>query len=159
MKANHENRYHETPPGFIPTPYVAILLYMTTTIEQRGILWLKLSSDAQANLRAAYPPMYSDTYYDHVTLLFDVRRKEVAAHIGQHAEVAVYAHANNDDIEAVRVTSSLPDTYGVPHITLSARPGITAFASVAMLHGDHDETARPAPLLLDGIIEFVPLVA
>lgn len=130
---------------------------MDTPAEQRGILWLKLSSESQAELRAAYPPKYHDRYYDHVTLLFDVERKEVTQYIGRQEQVEAYAHGYNNLIEAVRVRSSLPDTYGVPHITLSAQPGTAPFASVAMLQGEHTETPRDTPLVITGTIEFVPL--
>lgn len=130
---------------------------MTTPNNQRGILWLKLSPTSKDTLRLTYPPKYTDTYYDHVTLLFDVTHDEVAKQIGKHAVVKVYAHAFDDSIEAVRVESALPDTYGVPHITLSAQSGVEAFRSVAMLGGDHTETPCSEPFSIDGTIEFVPL--
>lgn len=135
----------------------AILRSMSNPSEQRGILWLRLSPTAQKKLKNAYPPAYPDNYYHHVTLLFDVAKQDVLQYIGRQEQVEVYAHASNNRIEAVRVRSQLPDTYGVPHITLSAQSGVDPFESVAMLRGDHTETPCDPPFAILGTIEFVPL--
>lgn len=130
---------------------------MDNPTEERGILWLKLSQASQEKLKSVYPPKYQDSYYHHVTLLFDVAKKDVLQYIGKQKQVEVYAHGYNNRIEAVRVHSQLPDTYGVPHITLSAQSGTDPFESVAMLHGDHTEIPRSTPFSVSGTIEFVPL--
>lgn len=130
---------------------------MNTAHTDRGILWLKLSPESRQALAAAYPAKFEDIYYDHQTLLFGVDRKDVAEYIGKQESAEVYAHSYNDRIEAVRVRSRLPDTYGVPHITLSARTGVKAFESVAMLRSEHAEVHRDTPLVVTGTLEFVPL--
>jgi len=127
-------------------------------MNDRGILWLKLDTQSRARLSAAYPAKYHDTYYDHVTLLFGVLRKDVEEYIGQEAQTSGYAYVDNGYIEALRVDSGdLPDTYGVPHITLSAESGTDPFESVAMLINDHSETPRDAPLVITGTIQFISL--
>ena len=130
---------------------------MNSSDDMRGILWLKLSPASQEQLKSAYPPRYNKAYYHHVTLLFDVSQKSVTQYVGKEEQIEVYAHSFNDRIEAVRVHSHLPDTYGVPHITLSARPNVAPFESVAMLRGEHTEAPRKTPLLVSGVMEFVPL--
>ena len=130
---------------------------MPDSITDRGILWLKLDAASQEALKLAYPPRYLTIYYDHVTLLFDVAREDVTEYVGKNEQVAAYAHSYNDHIEAVRVQSDLPDSYGVPHITLSALPGVHPVESVVMLQNDHTEIPREKPLIITGTIEFVPL--
>lgn len=130
---------------------------MTNPTDNRGILWLKLNQASRDILRTTYPSKYDDAYYDHVTLLFGATRKEVESYIGEHAEVTVYAHAFDDSIEAVRVNSTLPDTYGVPHVTLSAKSGVEPFKSVAMLQGKHTEVPCSKPFTISGTIEFIAL--
>lgn len=132
---------------------------MTNAPKKYGILWLKLSAESRDRLKAAYPPKYTVVYYDHVTLFPDIERQKVTHYIGEQAEVQVYASAFNEHIHAVRVQSTLPDTYGVPHITLSATAGTPPFASVAMLQADHTETQRDQPLTLTGTIEYIPFSA
>jgi len=123
-----------------------------------GVLWLKLDADSKQLLQKLYPPKYSDPYYDHVTLAFGVPRESVSHLIGQAASANVYAYAHNAKVEAVRVkTSGLPDTYGVPHITLSTQQGVEPFESVAMLKGDHQEVPINPPFELKGQTEFILL--
>lgn len=123
-----------------------------------GILWLKLDATSKRQLQDAFPPHYPDTYYDHITLVFGTPQEPVNHLIGTRSTAIVYAHAHNDKIQAVRVRANgLPDTYGVPHVTLSAQPGVEAFESVAMLQGEHEETEIDPPLEITGTIEFIPL--
>jgi hypothetical protein len=125
---------------------------------ETGILWLRLDADSKELLQKLYPHKYPAEYYHHVTLVFGTTRELLRHPIGTLATVRAYAHAHNADIEAVRVeTDGLPDTYGVPHITLSAQPGVGPFRSVAMLQGDHQEEPIDPPLELKGDLEFNPL--
>jgi len=131
---------------------------MNTRETGRGILWLKLEEASRQTLQAHFPPKYPTTYYDHVTLAFGTNQELVRGLIGITATVRAYAYASNTEIEAVRVqTNGLPDTYGVPHITLSAQPGVEPFKSVAMLQGEHGEVPISPNLKLFGVIEFIPL--
>ena len=124
----------------------------------KGILWLQLSPQSQAQLKQAFPPRYPNSFYHHVTLAFGVTRQEVEQYIGQPAVVQAYAYASNVQVEAVRVaTDGLPDTYGVPHVTLSTATGIEPFESVAMLQAQHHEVSIEPPLELQGIMAFIPL--
>lgn len=125
----------------------------------RGILWLKLDAVSRERLLAAYPPKYEAIFCDHITLLFDVPKEDVISLLGRKESAQVYAYARNQQIEAVRVRTNLPDTYGVPHITLSAKAGVNPFESVAMLRKDHIEAALDTPLEVTGLLEFVPLPA
>lgn len=123
-----------------------------------GILWLRLDARSRRTLQDKYPPKYPNSYYDHVTLVYGVPKDEVGNLIGQSSSVYAWAYAVNSRVEAVRVrTQGLPDTYGVPHITLSTQPGIEPFESVAMLKSVHDEVAIDPPIKLDGELEFVPI--
>jgi hypothetical protein len=129
-----------------------------TNSTNNGILWLKLDQDSKQLLEESYPPRYPRIFYDHVTLAFGVTRGSVSHLIGQAATVQAYAHAHNAQIEAVRIEpNELPDTYGVPHITLSALEGTAPFQSVAMLKAEHEESAIDPPLTLNGFLEFMPL--
>ena len=122
-----------------------------------GIVWLKLSQTSAEQLRQAFPPQYPNQFYDHVTLVFGAQKTLYEDLVGNHATIRVYAYAKNDEVEAVRVhTGALPDTYGVPHITLSTQKGIKPFASVMMLQGDHHET-EIQPFELEGHIEFIEI--
>lgn len=124
----------------------------------KGVLWLKLDNASRRRLRELYPPKYPNEFYDHVTLAFGVPKNSVEHLIGTTAQATVYAHAQNDKTEAVRVTTdNLPDTYGVPHVTLSTQSGIEPFESVAMLQGDHEESAISPPFVITGTIQFIPL--
>lgn len=126
-------------------------------MEVLGILWLKLDGTSRANLKSRYPAQYENSYYDHVTLAFGANKRDVALHIGTTANATVYAYAQNPRIEAVRVrTDNLPDTYGTPHITLSAANGVPPFESVAMLKADHFEEAIESPFEITGTVEFIP---
>ncbi|EDK72757.1 metal dependent phosphohydrolase [candidate division TM7 genomosp. GTL1] len=134
-------------------------LWAAAQEDKEGILWLKLNPSSKQKLKDTFPPLYTNQFYDHATLKghhAHATRSEVAELIGQPANIEVYAYAKNDKVEAVRIHAhGLPDTYGVPHITLSTKQGIQPFESVAMLKADHDE--KPVkPLELEGIIEFHP---
>ncbi len=123
----------------------------------QGILWLKLDEASKGQLQEEYPPRYPNVFYDHVTLVFEAHQAAVNYLIGKKAVAHVLAYARNDHVEAVRVdTHGLPDTYGVPHVTLSTEEGIEAFESVAMLQSEHHEESVDPPLELDGTIEFIP---
>jgi len=125
-----------------------------------GILWLKLDEASRQLLQANFPATLVMPFYDHVTLAYDVSRESIAPYIGQSAGVVAYAYATNGKVEAVRVeTAGLPDTYGVPHVTLSTAVGIQPFEAVAMLHGEHAEQPIEPSLTLTGKLEFVPLQA
>src|SRR5688572_10672630 len=109
--------------------------------ERLGILWFVLDDQSRARLHEAVPPLYSDEYYHHVTLQYGVGRGSVASFIGKQWTIGAYAVGSNTEVQACRVqTNGLPDMYGVPHITLSAMPGIKPYASVAMLQQAHTET-------------------
>lgn len=125
--------------------------------HSEGIVWLKLSKQSIQKLKNAFPPNYPNTFYDHVTLVFGTQRNLFEDIIGDSATIVVYAYAKNHQVEAARVQhDGLPDTYGVPHITLSTQLGIKPFASVRMLQEDHYEKTV-SPLELEGVIEFVTL--
>ena len=127
-------------------------------MQKKGILWLKLHEQSRQLLRDAYPPKYPHSFYDHVTLAYGVSEGSVQQYVGLETSVSAYAYASNNQVEAVRVhTESLPDTYGVPHITLSTQKGIKPFAAVAMLTSEHIEIPCEPPLVLAGRIEFVAL--
>lgn len=118
----------------------------------------KAQSRKQTSPPPGIPTPYHDIFYDHITLAFDVPKTAVVDFIGKKAQAKVYAHAYNQDVEAVRVTTySLPDTYGVPHITLSTQKGIQPFGSVAMIKNPHNEEAAEPSFDVYGKIEFVAL--
>ncbi len=122
-----------------------------------GILWLKLDERSKQLLQQRFPASYVSKHYDHVTLAYDAARSTVENHIDKPASVDVYAYAKNDKAEAVRVdTHGLPDTYGVPHITLSTIDGVEPFESVTMLKSEHDEIAIE-PFVVSGTLEFILL--
>lgn len=109
-------------------------------MDDAGILWFVLDEQSRERLRQAAPPLYQNEYYHHVTLQYGVGREEVASFIGRSRTIKVYAIAYDEHSQACRVdTGDLPDTYGVPHITLSTAIGVKPFASVAMLRGEHSE--------------------
>lgn len=115
-----------------------------------------LDEESSARLRRAIPPIYPKTFYHHVTLLYDVGRSEAEGLIGKSWTVEAYAAAHNSQAQACRVrTNGLPDTYGVPHVTLSTATGIAPFASAAMLKGEHDEQPLDPPIRLTGRLEFI----
>jgi len=131
---------------------------MTPNNSENGILWLKLDIKSKEHLRRLYPPKYPNSFYDHVTLAYDIPRSLYADLVGNHAAAKVQAYAVNEKVEAVRVqTTNLPDSYGAPHITLSTAAGIKPYESVTMLHDTHDEIAVPEPFELTGTVEFVAL--
>lgn len=135
----------------------AYLRLWQQTVRRHGILWLALSDKSHDKLKKAFPPRFANEFYHHVTLAFGTPQLEVTQFIGRTAKAEVYAHAANNKVEAVRVTTfGLPDTYGVPHVTLSTAEGIEPFESVAMLRGNHDETQVQPPLVLEGLLEFKP---
>jgi len=121
------------------------------------MLWLHLNTASRTALLKACAPHFTTTFVDHVTLLFDVPlNQEMEKMIGQECMVFAYEHCWNDSIQAVRVkTDSLPNQYGVPHITISAADGIEPFFSVEMLRDDryHSELLNNIPLT--GSIRFV----
>lgn len=124
---------------------------------REGIVWLKLNDESINKLKAMYPPLYPNEYYHHVTLVFGTQRSLFEEIIGRDASVVVHAYARDQNAEAVRVhTNELPDTYGVPHITLSTQRGVKPFASVLMLQGDHHEE-QVDQFELSGKVEFIPL--
>lgn len=129
-----------------------------TPNDNPGILWLVLSPAARQRLQDAHPPLYENDFYHHVTLAFDVPRQSVEQFIGRPAVVQAYAHVADANVQAVRVATdpqdNLPDTYGVPHITLSTAAGIEPFAAVAMIKGDHTAAPIDPPLQIDGTVEF-----
>lgn len=133
---------------------------LKNTNDPNGILWLVLTPDAQQRLRGEHPPVHAEEYYHHMTLAFDVPRSSVEEFIGRSAIVYAYAHAHDADVQAARIRTNpehgLPDTYGVPHVTLSTAEGIEPFASVAMLKGDHTETSIDPHHEIEGTIEFLP---
>lgn len=124
-----------------------------------GILWLVLDEQSQQALRKQCPPRFNNEFYHHLTLRYGVPlTPELQALIGKSYEIEGYTEAFNKSAHALRVLpSSLPDEYGVPHITLSTAAGIEPFASVAMLQAPHDEVALPAHITLHGIVAFAPL--
>lgn len=122
--------------------------------RKKTMMWLALDHASRESLRKAFPSKYTQEFYHHVTLKANLPQEVVDKLAGTHHEVEAYAHAFNDDVEAVRVrTHNLPDTYGVPHITLSSRKGIEPFESVFMLKASHTETPISPPLKLSGVIE------
>lgn len=122
--------------------------------RQAGILWFVLDRSSTERLRLAVPPRYKNEFYHHVTLQYGVARQAVAAFIDKPWTIKVYAVAHNNEAQACRVdTNGLPDTYGVPHVTLSTAEGIPPFASVAMLQGEHEEIAIE-PIELTGRVAF-----
>lgn len=125
-------------------------------MKRPGILWFVLDAESSQRLRQAVPPLYTQSYYHHVTLLYGIERSEVEEFIGKPWTIEAYATAHNKDAQACRVrTNGLPDTYGAPHITLSAAAGIKPFASVAMLKAIHDETPLDPPMKLSGTLQFI----
>lgn len=123
--------------------------------ERKGILWFVLDESSARALRQAVPPRYKNTFYHHITLAYGVERTDVEQYIARQTTVEAYAVAYNDQTQAVRVhTFNLPDTYGVPHITLSTTPGVKPFASVAMLQGEHEEASLASVLKLTGTIQY-----
>ena len=132
---------------------------MKNTVEL-GILSLQLSKESKQYLRDMYPAKYPDWYGDHVTLVYGAPKEATEYYAGKLAIASIFAYASNDRIEAVRVsTHGLPDTYGTPHITLSAKEGVAPFESVAMLKSDHDERPLEAEVDLSGTIEFIPFTS
>jgi hypothetical protein len=130
----------------------------TNIPSAKGILWLKLDNVSRQKLQQLYPPKYPNAFYDHVTLAYDVARDSVSEWIDTADQATAYAYAANGNVEAVRVrTEGLPDTYGVPHVTLSTAKGIQPYESVAMLQADHTENPIEPAVELTGVIEFVPL--
>jgi len=123
--------------------------------ERLGILWFVLDKTSAARLRTAVPARYQHEYYHHVTLRYGVPHHAVQALIGQRHTITAYAVAHNDNAQACRVqTHGLPDTYGVPHVTVSTAPGIKPYASVAMLQAAHTEAPLDPPIELSGSVTF-----
>lgn len=132
-------------------------MYTTQKSSNLGILSLQLSAESKDTLRKLYPAKYPDIYCDHVTLVYGAPEEAVQYYTGKEAIASVFAYANNQQVEAVRVsTHGLPDTYGTPHITLSTKEGVAPFASVAMLKGRHDEQPLETEIDLKGTVEFIP---
>lgn len=126
---------------------------------EKGILWLVLDNASQAALKARCQPMYEDVFCHHVTLAYGIEPRDprIAEFAGQTHTVASYAHARNGKVQAVRVrTGGLPDTYGVPHVTISA-DNVPPYESVAMLQSEHTEVPLDPPLMLSGTVEYAPL--
>ena len=122
--------------------------------KQEGVLWFVLDQSSSERLRRAVPPRYQNEFYHHVTLAYGVERPDVASFVDKPWTIKVYAEAHNSQAQACRVeTNGLPDTYGVPHITLSAAEGVKPFASVAMLQGGHEEESID-PIELTGVVKF-----
>ena len=125
--------------------------------EATGILWFVLDRASIDRLKKAVAPRYENEFYHHVTLQYGVTRQTVVPFIDKPWAIKMYAVAHNTQTQAGRVdTRGLPDTYGLPHITLSTAEGVKPFASVAMLQGEHQEAAVE-PIELTGTIEFVLL--
>jgi len=121
-----------------------------------GILWFVLDEDSRERLRRAVPPMYSKQWYHHITLLYGVERSAAEEFIGKPWAIEAYASAHNRQAQACRVNANgLPDTYGVPHVTLSTATGVAPFAAAAMLKGEHDEQPLDSPIRLTGQLEFI----
>ncbi len=120
-----------------------------------GILWFVLDAPSSERLRKAVPALYPKHYYHHVTLLYGIGRETVASLIGQTHDIEAYAVAHNNQAQAVRVRAQdLPDTYGVPHVTLSTAQGVPPYESVAMLEGEHTEAPLNPPIVLSGTVQF-----
>ena len=125
--------------------------------SENGILWLVLDEASQATLREHITPLFEHIFCHHVTLLYGIAASDerVAASLNTTQTIEVYALAHDDKAQAVRVkTNGLPDTYGVPHITISTGKGIEPFHSVAMLQGEHTEVPLDPPLTLSGTVQF-----
>lgn len=121
---------------------------------QVGILWFILDQHSVARLKQTVPPRYQNKFYHHVTLQYGADRRVVESFVNKPWTIKVYAVAYNNEAQACRVdTNGLPDTYGVPHITLSTTEGVEPFASVAMLTGNHDEILIK-PITLTGTVKF-----
>ena len=119
--------------------------------SEKGILWLKLSVKSRNFLLEKFPPRFPNVYYDHVTLAYGVERARVGEYLNAAAEAEVYAYASSAIVEALRVkTYGLPDSYGVPHVTLSTANGVKPFESVSMLKEAHEEAGIIPVFAIEG---------
>lgn len=118
----------------------------------KGMLWAVAPKEA---VLAVAPARFEEVYADHVTLRFKVGEAPYQPWIGRRFQAAVTAEAWNDDIQAIRV--ELPaDVRPLcenehPHVTVSARRGVSPKKSNALL----EAPAHEAPLAAELSFEIV----
>lgn len=86
---------------------------------------------------------FSETFSNHITLSFGQKLKDIEQTLlGKEIPIKIKGVASNDRIQAlvVELPPGVTSTNAVPHITLSAAPGVKPFESNAMLAGPHTFT-------------------
>jgi hypothetical protein len=115
----------------------------------RGILWAVLQEPI------AVLPIFPHGSPHHITLFYDVPRKDWEHMIGTEFEATAIANIYNKDIQAIAVL--MPDNIPHkprPHITVSYGEGIEPVASNDLLKNDSDRVIAPFTKKLKCKIEF-----
>ncbi len=129
----------------------------------RGIVWAVPTPEALPVFEQTLPKLYEKPFHAHITLQYDVTEADFTTAfpgvIGRKTEVGVTGYAYDDSIQAALIDlgpSGLVTENPIPHISLSAHPGVSPVKSNTMLQGEHHTVMLPEPLHLPVVVEFYP---
>lgn len=115
----------------------------------KGILWAVLQQPI------AVLPIFPNGTPHHITLFYDVNKKDWQQLIGIEFEATAIANIYNKDIQAIAMLmpQDIPHKAN-PHITVSYREGVEPVSSNKLLVNDRDRVIAPFNQKLDFKIEF-----
>jgi len=124
------------------------------------IYWaIKLDDNSVGDLLAAYPPIHSKVYAEHMTIAFRPSpeiEEQLMSRKGERVTLMVISHTSDDKGQAVVVDGFKRADYGVPHITISCADGVSPKYSNELIGKDMISDARGKLSLMGRVARFTP---
>ncbi len=128
-----------TTPDYMSRPVPENEIVAKLEAEANYVMYSACFVDDPGALKAQFPPVHENEYYDHSTIEFQPDRGRTGVCVGDKATLEIYGRVTTDTVDALLVRSPKSKDRD-PHITLSTAPGTHPSQSVraieeAMLDG------------------------